>query len=453
MSLPANYEPAVDEYRSNDDGLISFMSDGQTLLRRFAYVAMWLLPIMAFTTPSKGTFDGWETLDIIKLFVLAFACFGGFYVILRNASHHRFNEVVDPLIPFFVFFAFALISVIWSPLRSVTVFQSGSLVTMLMYATGVAILCARPSETSRILLHLCLVLMTCSCVILLVYFWDPILSGLDRDLLNSGGDGIVHPTASGGTASLGLLLTIVCHRIGGYIWAKRLVVPAIVIHGAILLLSNSRTATGMAVFTILGVIFWYSSNQRRAIAAFTFAVFAILIIVVDPGLELIGSTLGASAEYVRRGQSADQLSGVSGRSEMWSAIWNEYQKSMMLGHGYFVTSAKGALFVWNKSSNFTAHNMILQVLVSTGAIGLILFFYALLQPLLCTLLLLKGSEFHRRLLGITVVISVWFFGWSMLSISFMGPIRPESIVFFTLMGVAIGQASQIQVSHDAAQTA
>jgi hypothetical protein len=54
-----------------------------------------------------------------------------------------------------------------------------------------------------------------------------------------------------------------------------------------------------------------------------------------------------------------------------------------------------------------------------------------------------SDERHKGLFKIFAVLSVWFFGWSLLGISFMGSIRPESVVFFSMLGIGIGQASKL----------
>ena len=163
--------------------------------------------------------------------------------------------------------------------------------------------------------------------------------------------------------------------------------PCLLIHGSIVFLSNSRTATGMAAITIGFVLFWFSQNASRAKVAAAVGLICLAFVLLDPGFRLWSSTADASAQYVTRGQSGDQLKGVSGRSEMWSAVWHEYKKALVLGHGYFVTSETGSLYVWNARHNYTAHNLTLQILVSTGAIGFLIFGFAMAQSAFAALML------------------------------------------------------------------
>ena len=418
-----------------------FHRNRRKLLRRFVQALMWLLPIMAFTTPVSQYTSSWQLLDIVKLSILGFACFGGAFAIKLHLDHHSFHRVIDPLIPLFAYLLLAIISVSWSALRSITIANAGALAAMLLFACAVGMLSTDRNSVETLLRRLNYVLLSVSGFVLIIYLVDPQASGLDRQLISHGGDGVIHPTASGGTASLGLLMPFLCSRIGRFAWAHRLILPALLIHGIILILSNSRLASGMALLTIGGVIWWTIDIRKRALLVFVLGLIAAFVVTADPGFRALSSTAGAGAEYVSRGQTVDEIRGVSGRSEMWSAIWVEYQKAMMFGHGYGVTSETGQMLVWNRLRNFTAHNMLLQVLSTTGAVGLVIFSYGLLQAWLSSLLLARGDVFQRRLFRILVVTGIWYTGWSMLGISFLGPIRPESVVFFTMLGICVGQAS------------
>lgn len=413
----------------------------ERLLFRFTFLSLWLLPIMGFTMPTVQTTDSWQVLDLVKLCILAVICFGGVYALYANVGHPRFRKIVDPLLPFYVYFLWAFLSVLWSPLKSVTIFQSGSLAAMLFFTNAVAVVCADKDRIAKVLYHLNLTLLASSFVLVIAYAIDPSMSGLDRSRIHTGGDGLIHPTAAGATAALGLLVLTLCHYVGRFEWTKKLSIPCILIHGMIVFLSNSRTATGMSAITIGCVLFWFSTNRGRAKVAMFVSVICLALVLLDPGFKLGASTVGAGAEYVTRGQSGDQLKGVSGRSEMWSAIWEEYKKALVLGHGYFVTSEKGSLLVWNERANYTAHNLLLQILSTTGAVGLLLFLLAMIQSALVSFSLLGGDRLQRSVFAIAAVMAVWYSGWAQLGVSFMGPIRPESVVFFTLLGIIIGQAS------------
>ncbi|MGB7329203.1 MAG: O-antigen ligase family protein [Rubripirellula sp.] len=410
-------------------------------LDTFAKFSLWSLSIMVYTMPSTTYTESWQPLDLAKLVVLAIACGGGVVAIANVWSSRILKRVFDPLAPFYVFLAWTLISVLWSPLKSVTIAQSGGLMAMLLFATIVAFLSADANRAKQFLQHLNWMFLVSSTVVFVAYLINPEISGLDRGRIHSGGDGLIHPTAAGATASLGLLLPVLCHWVGRFPWAGKLIAPSLIIHGAVLVLSNSRTALAMGVVTIGAILFWYSSNRQRATAIFSGAMLAFALLLFDPGFALVSSTADAGTQFVARGQSSEQLKAGSGRGELWEAVWAEYKKSMLIGHGYFVTSETGKLHVWNETHNYTAHNLALQILASTGAIGFLMLAFALVQAFGVSLSLRHGNLFQQQIAVMVVTITIWFLGWSQLGDAFLGPIRPESILFFTMLGIAIGQST------------
>ena len=114
---------------------------------------------------------------------------------------------------------------------------------------------------------------------------------------------------------------------------------------------------------------------------------------------------------------------------------------MVFGHGYFVTSETGKLDVWNHVHNHTAHNLILQILASTGALGLLVFGMAIARVVLTISGLRSGDVVQRRIFFILAISGIWYLGWAQFGVSFMGPVRPESIYFFVLLGIGLGQAA------------
>jgi O-antigen ligase len=162
------------------------------------------------------------------------------------------------------------------------------------------------------------------------------------------------------------------------------------------------------------------------------------VLTLDPGLELVSESVGAGADYLARGQSAEDIRRISGREEMWSVIWGEFLKSPIIGHGYHITSETGAIEVWNLVANHTAHNIYLQVLAGTGIIGMMLFLVAMTSLLLHVQYLRGRGQWAARVGWILFFSALWFLGWSLTCVSFIGPVRAESVVFFTLVGVGVG---------------
>jgi O-antigen ligase len=349
-----------------------------------------------------------------------------------------------PLLPFVAFVAWAVGSVLWTPLPAVTLGQAGGLAGLLLMSAYIALTYRQPDQVAAVFRTLVSSLLCFSGVVLVVHFLAPSFSGLDRRMLVAGSEGVVHPTAAGANASLGLLLATLCHFVGGFPGARRRWVCSLLVHGLVLYYASSRMAWGMALITVPTAIFFFSSNRLRALAVLTGGLLALGAMLSDPAFQRFFDADNAGLQYLTRGQSSAQLQGFSGRDEMWQAIGSEFAKAPLRGHGYFVTSAKGELEVWGMTANYTAHNIYLQVLASTGLIGFVLFVLAVVRPF-CEMLRqlprprLQCEAFPNRIAIVLGFVLFWFFGWSLLCSSFMGPVRSESVVFFTCVGIGVGQ--------------
>ena len=220
-----------------------------------------------------------------------------------------------------------------------------------------------------------------------------------------------------------------------YSWTRRLTKFAIPIHAFALLLASNRLSIvlDLIIVAILVVVYCH----RALLAALTLAVClaAITYLVLDPGLNAANRLVRLGGEYAIRGETHDSLSELSGRNEMWAAMWISYLESPVLGHGYFVSAAAGKLDVWEEYANHSAHNMVLQTLVSTGVIGLVLILWWKLY--LLKFMFSSGVSSDSRYYAIFIPLATWYFGWSMLNAAFVGPFRPETIAFSVVVGILI----------------
>jgi O-antigen ligase len=419
-------------------------------IMRLAKFGIWCLPILTFTTPGRPSPSSLAFLDglaLIKLLVLLVVFFGGGLALVSKARQEpAVLRTIRPLLPFFLFFAWALLTVLWTPLPAVSIGQAGGIASLLVLACLVGLVAQDKAGLETILKSVSWSLLAFSLFVLTVHVLAPNYSGLDRRMLVHGSDGVIHPTAAGANSSLGLLLAACCYFITRYRWAMSLALASVAINGAVLFYASSRTALGMAVLTVPIVFFWYSGNVTRALVVLGVGLLAIATLLFDPGFGLVTDSDSAGVKYITRGQSGEQLKGMSGRYEMWSKIWNEYRKSPIIGHGYFVTSETGAVEVWYMKANHTAHNIYLQVAVSTGVIGLILFLIAI-GRLVCQFLSLFGRDaLARQVASMLVFVFIWYLGWSTLCASFMGPVRSESMFFFAFLGLGVGQLARFSSS-------
>lgn len=423
------------------DWLRQRLNDEQ-LVYRFLITAIYAIPVMTFTmpgldAPSARTFL--DPLAMVKAGILAFALFGGAALVFAGRQRPAIRFALATLSGFFLYVAWSITSTLWSPLKVVTLGQSGGLLSLLLLSVLIAGFCRSKVNVSRVMWHLCYSLIAFATIVLVFHFIRPMDSGLDRTILHQGGDGLVHPTAAGASASLGLLLATISHFILRFPWAKRALLITVLANGVMLYFANSRSAILMAGCTIPIALYVFGSLRQRGQFMLLLAALAIGYLVIDPGFHAAQQSLGAGLKYLARGQDVSQLREASGRVEMWTAIWHEYLAAPIIGHGYFVTSRTGKLYVWNTLANHTAHNIYLQVLVTTGLIGMLLFILGIVSLGVRILRLRRGDLFSQRVFWMLLLSTIWFSGWSLGCVSFIGPIRSESVIFFCLLGIAVGE--------------
>ncbi|QDV44024.1 O-Antigen ligase [Stieleria neptunia] len=429
-----------------------FRSDAY--LHRITTFGVWALPILTFTIPSRlepSTFASLDALAIVKLLILLVVFFGGSAAVLARIADAKTQSVLRPLLPFYLYFAWAMLSVLWTPRPAISIGQAGGLASLLVLASLIALVATRQDRAESLLRMLGQMLLAFSIFVIAVQLFVPELSGLDRRMMIGGNSGIVHPTAAGANASIGLLICMLCLFVGKYRWALRAALIGGVVHGTVLFYASSRMALLMAALTVGMVLFLYAGNLVRAATISLFAVLLLVIVLVDPSFGSVLDSKSPTVQYITRGQSARQLTKVSGREEMWTKVWREYTKSKWIGHGYFITSEAGEIEVWSMKANHTAHNIYLQILVSTGVIGLLFFLAAISNLVLKFSRLVRGDRSMQNLVTLLVVVGIWYLGWSLLCVSFMGPVRSESVAFFALIGIAMGQLPRV-AEYEAIQT-
>ena len=397
---------------------------------------VWLMTVMTFSAPEREGPESLGSLDAIALGKVAIR-FGGllcFGVTIAGSWRHPRRRLVGwCLWPWGLYIGWAIVSTFWSPLKSVSLGQAFGLMVQLMLAFVLALRCRDLESVSKTLFHLSMALLAYGVVALTIFTISPELAGFSR-----GGWGMYHPTAVGAAASLGIVILIAARLLWGWRWSRAWLVPGLLIHTILLLLAVSRTAIAMGMVTVWLFLLLFS---RRLVVSGVLAAIGFSTagyIALDPGLELANRLYGTVSIYTMRGETEEDLKTATGRTVLWEAIWDEFKRSPLIGHGYFVTSQEGKIDVWSGPGNRTAHNVLLQVLVSTGVIGAILFLWGLIQPLVACGQSLRNDPERRKLAVFLGLFGMWYFGWGMFCESFMGPVQPESVVFFTLLGLGVG---------------
>ncbi len=414
----------------------------QRVSRRFlqiAIAAVWVMVFFSFTRPGRPTASA--STDPIALFKLA-SCgavvsLAGWYLSL-TFQVNRAQRLIGQVLPFGAFFVWSVLTLAWSPNKMVSVSQLISLLSLYALCVCTMIGCRNERDMARLFIHLCLAVFAVNALLLAVHLVNPQLSGLDRTETGlAGANGLIHPTAGGANAALCIMLAI-C---GTLIWRERTIakyfVPILIVAGAVLFFAASRTALVMVSLTIPLALLIGTDRREKGIVLLGCCAAAIVFMLVDPGFAVIDRIEEKVVDIARRGETAKQLATFNGRSAMWSAIWDEFKKSIVLGHGYAITSERGEFYMWQKTQNHSAHNLPLQILVSTGLIGAGLLTWAFAKSMLPAFLVQPANNQLARIRRTVLLIFVWYAGWTQLCISFMGPLRTESVVFFVLLGILI----------------
>ena len=413
----------------------------------FTAIAVWSLCLVTFRLPGRTDPSAIGSLDLLAVAKLGVRC-GVLMVFLYawrwNPDRHAKQRVLKAYSPFLLFVAWAFLSVIWSPLKTVSFGQALGLAALTMLSAWVALACRSTFDAAQVIKHLWGALTFISFLVITTHLLRPDLSGLDRELFVRGANGLVRPTMAGATAGLGLSLTMIAPKLVPGLQLGLMRYPAIGAHLYLLFLAQSRTSWAMTLVICLVAILRYYPRVVHARAMLVVSMLICATLMFDPGFVLHENSQRASADYLSRDQSAKQLAQVSGRMEMWTAVWEQFQLAPFIGHGYFVSSETGKLDVWEGPANHTAHNIMLQVLVSTGIIGGLFFTFAFFKAALDISRLRGGDKMARCSFGITALFGIWYLGWSQTCISFIGPILPESVLFFVLLGLAMGQVVRLR---------
>jgi O-antigen ligase len=398
----------------------------------------WLLMFVTFSLPDRGgsvigSLDGIAVAKVsVRLLVIASLGFTWFHLWQRR----RRLIVMKWFFPFAAFAGWAFLSTSWSPLKMVSFGQAMSLLSLLMLAITYGLVCRSDRDISTILMHVAWGLAAVSGLVLFLYFCVPQAAALQR----GEADGLFHPTNSAATASLGLVVLIGTRLIWNWRWTRILLLPGIMLHLAVLGLAVNRLAPVLTLVVLVGMFLLFAGRAALLGSVLFLCTTGALYLTLDPGLSLIGDAAASTTTVAVRGQSGRQLLALSGREELWELMWDSFLESPWRGHGYFVTSSTGVVKVWNSKGNRTAHNVLLQLLATTGLIGIFLFSLGLILPVWAILKELVQLRGNTSFAGFGAALACWYVGWGLLNSSITGPLQPESVVFFTVLGLAVGLA-------------
>lgn len=403
-------------------------------------LVVWALMIFTFSIGEDA--PGGESLDVL----LSRVKYGLRVLVLLGLSVFCARRLTFPGVlfttavftPLLLFVGWALLSCTWSARSGDSLPQVINLLVLCLLSIGFANLCRTTEDVERLVRHLCSALLAISVMLLVLRFGLPSMQVMQRS-----GSGLFHATNTAATASLGLVLLTAAWALWNPAWARQLLIPAVPVHLAVLWLSANRLSMAITIVLAGLLALRYANRFLLVLGIFVSCGLGTVYLALDPGFGLVSSVGESVGSYASRGQSAEELSAFSGREEMWDAIWTSFLQSPWIGHGYFVSSATGSIEVWYEDGNWTAHNTTLQVLVSTGVVGLCLLLAGLLIPVAFVLRRTLRNAESAGLPTLLLTLMTWFAAWGLMNESFMGPLQPESVVFFSVLGMAVGRAAAL----------
>lgn len=377
----------------------------------------------------------WIAIMKVSVRLIAIALLG--INLLRIHSTIRARRVMWRLLPLAMFASWSVVSVVWSPMKAVTIGHGGELLSLVMLSMLVGAVCI---DDQRLSLTLCLLsagFLIISMLLLVMYYWFPTLGSLERTGMGVVGTaGIIHPGAVGEITSVGLLILVGCRLLWKWRWTRTLFFPAIILHGWLMLLARSRASIILTSLILLACILRFANRKLLLAALLLLSVCGTIYLSADPDLDKVHKEVVA---YLMRGQTKEQFLSFTGRTELWHIVWNSFLDSPLYGYGAYTVSITGTLAVWGEEQDQSAHNLGLQVLVSTGLIGTVLFVWGLWRPLARIRPALREVHDKRKVAIFILVIVSFFFLYGLFSSSFLAGIYPAHPVFFVALGLAAGR--------------
>jgi len=130
--------------------------------------------------------------------------------------------------------------------------------------------------------------------------------------------------------------------------------------GGLLVSTGSRGAMVATVVAVGSLIAVSPQRSTRRLLAFGVAA-SVLIVAMGVGASALG-------ELVLRGQNLTQVARLSGRFELAAAAVPLLEDRVLFGNGYLAARSVFLQLAWGAGES---HNMVLEILFSTGLFGLV----------------------------------------------------------------------------------
>jgi O-antigen ligase len=334
-----------------------------------AWAAMFLGQAQIFSHTSAIRGD--EALDTGRLYQLMWMFFSALLVLQLILTAKILAGIWRfPLIALFVFCFFAIASAAFSPAKAFTVYKAGQVLMdalLVVVASSESVRYRAPAfiaNVTMVLVSLLLFSVTACALIVPQLAFVANEGAIGKSL--HGVIPTIHQNELGLMAAIGLIVgTIRAFSEGGNKRAKFYWIAVALMAGLVLFLAQARTSLAGAAIALL-MLGLLIRRLRWLSGGIVFAGVCLGIYF------MLGGTLPGAEKtvelYVTRGNSAEQLSTLSGRTILWGIGWEMFTDSPYFGHGY----AAGVRMDGPKyglASGTNMHSAHMQVLVDMGAFG------------------------------------------------------------------------------------
>ena len=322
------------------------------------FISILIWNINATTTQSSGASLG-NTGNVYRIFLVMFSLAVGAYALMKNSGNLS-KRLTLPITLFIVYAIVAFSSSLLVPVNSFyTMWKSMEILIDLMIL--LAILCHVTPYESILKSYKLLIFIH---VVLLAIFTIEAIVAPSTVLIPSRGTipftmrGYI-PRYNGN--SLAFLCAIVafysfCRAIN-FKRHKSLYIALFTWAFIVLILAQSRTSLVGLIVAIM--VFTYFNKNRKTFYS---------LIALSVLLSLLATVAGSIEAYLTRGQSAELMGSLSGRTHGWEASIDAFIASPIVGHGFAAAARTDILGVAGAS---TLHGAVFDVMVGTGMMGLI----------------------------------------------------------------------------------
>ena len=287
-------------------------------------------------------------------------------VAILNSRYWLGGIMVPSNIPWMMFLIWLLFTSTVSPIPAYSAVSAFSICAYTMFCAYVF---ARFDDAEIIAAMVASIVVFCA-VSIVIYFAIPefgrYVYWLNEQRYVSGRLAGVAGSANnmGRIAAFGLLL------VGLYVrefisYSRLLTIVAVVVMSVALVMTNSRTSMAMTAAILFAV---YALNWRRLYIAI-FGLSAVLVcmaLLLPAGDDVL--------KLISRSGNLEEVTSMTGRTDIWYAVLKLAEEQPITGHGY--ASSIVVLPQHEREVGFLtshAHNLILQLLLTTGWVGVILF--------------------------------------------------------------------------------